>query len=310
VDRPQSTVALLRIERPTQPRIGPLSPADLSESQRRFIQAGASNVILTLVRHEAVLEARLGLGQKLLFSSRLSPREREIIVLRVALRTDAEYEWANHVPAAFAAGLSEDEVHALVSDSHEWSEPDAALLRAVDETCADNCVSDSTWAQLRATRDEKQLIELLMLIGFYRMNAGLLNSLGVSAEPGRPRLREVPTRTLPARQTLRPETSAGPARISGAWQVTFRHPAGDQRLRLLLEVLDNAVNGSVANPALGVSVPITSGTVNGNQFSFVATMTTPVHVDLRYAGAVSGNAISGEVTISGAGAFPFDGQRE
>jgi 4-carboxymuconolactone decarboxylase len=308
---PGATANPMNVERPRHPRIAPMQAAELTPGQRSFVQAGASNVILTLVRHEDLLKAWLGLGEKLLLRSRLSPRERELIVLRVALQTDAEYEWANHVPAAFAAGIREDEVRALVDNiSGVWSETEGALLDAVDELCADNCVSDSTWVRLRATRDESQLLELLMLIGFYRMNAGLLNSTGVSIEPGRPRLREVPTRTVAARPMLTPDAGADPATVGGAWRVTFHHPAGEQQLRLLLEVVDGAVTGSVANPSLGVTVPIVSGTVTGNRFSFVAPLTSPVHVEIGYDGAVTGTAISGEITVGGAGAFPFDGSRE
>jgi alkylhydroperoxidase family enzyme len=300
----------MNVEHPKQPRIPPLRSAELSSSQRSFVQAGASNVILTLARHEDLLKAWLGLGEKLLFSSRLSPRERELAVLRVALETNAEYEWANHVAAAYAAGVSEDEVRALVNDSSGiWAESEAAVLDAVAELCAEDCVSDSTWARLRATRDESQMLELLMLIGFYRMNAGLLNSIGVSTEPGRPRLREVPRRTVAARPTIPPDAADGPATLSGAWLVTFHHPAGDQHLRLDLEVVDSAVTGSVSNPSLGVTVPIVSGVVRGNRFSFLAPMTTPVHVEIGYDGAVAGSAISGEINVGGAGSFPFDGSR-
>src|SRR5689334_13228572 len=104
-------------EHPAQPRITPIPTAELTESQRSFVQAGASNVILTLVRHEDLLKAWLGLGERLLFSSGVTPRARELVVLRVALQTQAEYEWANHVAAAFAAGISEDEIRALVANT-------------------------------------------------------------------------------------------------------------------------------------------------------------------------------------------------
>jgi hypothetical protein len=68
--------------------------------------------------------------------------------------------------------------------------------------------------------------------------------------------------------------------------------------------------GSAANPSLGVTVPIAGGTVEGNHFSFVARITTPVHVDIRYNGAVADDVISGEITIAVAGSFPCVGSRE
>ena len=133
---------------------------------------GASNVIRTLVRHEDLLNAWLGLAQKLLLSGRVSPRDRELAILRVALRTDCEYEWANHVLGAVAAGATVDEIRALANPSSAaWSDPGTWHCSARSTNCVRNdCVSDDTWAALAATRDDLQLIEILCLIGYYRMN--------------------------------------------------------------------------------------------------------------------------------------------
>jgi 4-carboxymuconolactone decarboxylase len=303
--------------RPIAPRIAPVDPATMSDSQRAFAGIGASNVIRTLVRHEDLLKAWLGLAQNLLLSGRVSPRDRELAILRVALRTDCEYEWANHVLGAIAAGASVDEIRALANASAAWSDSDMALLRAVDELCADDCVSDSTWAALAATRDDQQLIEVLCLIGYYRMNAGLLNSMGVQPEPGRPRLGQVPVASPasspqpPAHVPGKPATTPRdkPTGIGGTWQVIFHHPTGDQHLALMLHSNNGAISGSVSNPALGMTVEIVAGTADGCRFWFSAPMTTPIQVDISYAGVVDGDAIAGDVTIGGSGNFPFDGTR-
>ena len=144
----------------------------------------------TLVRHEALLMPWLTLAGTLGTSGRLAPLDRELVILRVALRTECAYEWG-HVLLALGVGVTEAEIRALSDASAAWSDADAALLHAVDEVCADDCVSDETWSALAATRDDVQLIELLALIGFYRMNAGMLNSMGMQPEPGRPRLGRV-----------------------------------------------------------------------------------------------------------------------
>ena len=161
----------------------PVDPADLTDSQRVVAGIGASNVIRTLVRHPDLLNAWLGLGTKLLFSERLSPRQRELVVLRVAWRTTAAYEWGGHAIAAQAAGMTEAEIRAVLDDSAAWPSSEAALLQAVDELCADDCVSDARWTALRATLDDQQLIEVLVLTGFYCMNAGILNSLERATGP-------------------------------------------------------------------------------------------------------------------------------
>jgi 4-carboxymuconolactone decarboxylase len=47
-------------------------------------------------------------------------------------------------------------------------------------------VDAATWDGLSATYDEAQLLEAVLLVGFYRMLAGLVNTIGVEREPGVP----------------------------------------------------------------------------------------------------------------------------
>jgi alkylhydroperoxidase family enzyme len=288
----------------------PVDPADLTDSQRAVAGIGASNVIRTLVRHPDVLNAWLGLGTKLLFSERLPARERELVVLRVARRTSSAYEWGGHALGAQAAGLTAAEIRGVLDDTYTWSNAEAELLRAVDELCADSFVSETTWAELSATRDDQQLIEVLFLTGFYRMNAGILNSLGVQPDPGMPSFGEPPPLTAPAETSAVPaDDSPGPGEVAGTWRTIFHHPTGDQDLMLVLTVTEGDVSGSVTNAVAGITVAITEGRVDGSRFSFAAPMSTPVELAITYAGVVHGDALRGEVTIAGGGTFPIDGHR-
>jgi alkylhydroperoxidase family enzyme len=288
----------------------PVDPADLTDSQRAVAGIGASNVIRTLVRHPDLLNAWLGLGTKLLFSERLPTRERELVVLRVARRTSAAYEWGGHAIGAQAAGLTAAEIRGVLDDTYTWSSSEAALLHAVDELCADSFVSDTTWAELSATRDDQQLIEVLVLAGFYRMNAGILNSLGVQPDPGMPAFGDPPPPTAPSETSPVPaDDSPGYGEVGGTWQVIFHHPTGDQHLTLVLTVTEGGVSGSVTNAAAGITVDITGGRVDGSRFSCAAPMTAPVELAITYAGVVRGDALRGEVTIAGGGTFPLDGRR-
>jgi 4-carboxymuconolactone decarboxylase len=61
---------------------------------------------------------------------------------------------------------------------------DAVLLRAVDELHEDACLSDETWSELAKNYDQRQLIEVPMLVGQYHLLAFTLNSLGVQPEDG------------------------------------------------------------------------------------------------------------------------------
>ena len=64
------------------------------------------------------------------------------------------------------------------------------LLTAADELHADACITDGTWLALADRYDERQQIEVPMLVGHYHMVAFTLNSLGVEREEGVPGLPE------------------------------------------------------------------------------------------------------------------------
>jgi alkylhydroperoxidase family enzyme len=58
------------------------------------------------------------------------------------------------------------------------------MIRAADELHTDACISDDTWALLATHLNERQLIEVPILIGQYHLVAYMLNSLGIEREPG------------------------------------------------------------------------------------------------------------------------------
>ena len=82
------------------------------------------------------------------------------------------------------AGLTDEEIERVKAgpDAPGWPAEDALLLRAADELHRDACLSDATWEALSRRYDERQMIEVPMLVGHYHMVAFALNSLGVQVE--------------------------------------------------------------------------------------------------------------------------------
>jgi 4-carboxymuconolactone decarboxylase len=164
---------------PARPRIDPLpAPAD---------DPGQLNIFRTLARNEKLAKAFMRLGGHLLGGGVLPAREREIVILRTGRRAGSEYEFAQHRRIGRTAGLTDHEIARLAdsTDAH-WSDDDAALIAMVDDLCDDDVVSEATWQRLRARWDEAQLLELLVLTGYYRLVSGMLNSAGVALEPATP----------------------------------------------------------------------------------------------------------------------------
>ncbi|CAM3203750.1 carboxymuconolactone decarboxylase family protein [Nocardioides dubius] len=141
-------------------------------------------VFLTLGRSRRMFWGWLHFAGTLMPGGRLGRRRTELVILRVAHRRDNTYEWTQHAGLARRAGLSAAEVEQVRDDAASWPAPEALLLEVTDELLAHDDLSDATWARLRATFDEPTCIELLMLIGHYRMLATTLSTLRV--QPDRP----------------------------------------------------------------------------------------------------------------------------
>jgi 4-carboxymuconolactone decarboxylase len=115
----------------------------------------------------------------------LDPRHREILILRVAWRTRSGYEWFQHVRIAQQYGLTPEHVQAAMEgpDAALWTPVERALVAATDEMIDRSVVSDRTWGQLRPHFDDKQLIELLYVVGAYLCLALVFNSVGLPPDP-------------------------------------------------------------------------------------------------------------------------------
>ncbi|MFF0148671.1 alkylhydroperoxidase family enzyme [Amycolatopsis sulphurea] len=290
-------------------RIPPLPLDEMDPEQRRLANLGADAVVQVLARAPELMRASSALGGFLLAQGTMAPRIRELTILRVALRCQAPYEWANHVPAALGSGATEAEIVALSDPDAVWDSEDAAVLRAVDELCAEDVVSDPTWAALASAWDHAQILELLFLVGYYRMMAGFLNSAGVPVKPGQPQLGVCghPESAVPAPVATRPRS--GKTGVTGTWQLTFTHPAGSKELILDLTTVGGTVRGSIYDTQLEVTVPIVSGTVEGGQVDFTAEVTDPARFDVHVSAIVDGDVLTGSVTIKGGGTFPVSGFR-
>lgn len=161
----------------------PSPDQDQPVSGRR--QRPVSNLLGVFSWHPALTKAFLVFNNHL-FSSTLSARDRELVTVRVAWLRRGEYEWAQHVGMARAAGMSDAEVDAISDgpDAALWGPRDATLLRSVDEIVADRYVSDRTWEQLAEHLDRKQLMDLVFTIGSYDLLAMAFNVFGLQLDPG------------------------------------------------------------------------------------------------------------------------------
>ena len=173
------------------PRIAPLPSAEWDAEVKEILQATQMggrvlNIFQTLAHHPKLLKRWLVFGNHVLIKSTLSPRERELLILRTGWNCRAEYEWGQHAAIAKQIGLTDAEIERVTRgpDAPGWDPFEAVLLRAADELHRDSCIGDATWAALAARYNTQQLMDVVFTVGQYTLVSMALRSFGVPLDEG------------------------------------------------------------------------------------------------------------------------------
>ncbi len=155
----------------------PPSPRDPSRPK-------ALNLLGLQAHHPPLTGAYNHLIGHLLYASTITARQRELLVLRVAVLRDSAYLWEQHAESAGDAGISGTEVEGVRSGptANGWSPVEAALLRAADELVQRARIDDSTWATLTAALDTRQLMDVVFTVGAYDLLAMALRTFDVELD--------------------------------------------------------------------------------------------------------------------------------
>lgn len=150
----------------------------------RATGTGPPNLFTTLGRHRPLLRGWLSFARRLMPGGKLSRRETELVILRVAHLRECTYEHEHHVRLGRRAGLTDDDFRRLGEgpEAGGWSVRERTLLAAVDELHSAQDISDATWGALRGLYDDRRLIELVMLVGHYEMLATVIGTLRIRAD--------------------------------------------------------------------------------------------------------------------------------
>jgi alkylhydroperoxidase family enzyme len=142
------------------------------------------NALGLLAHHPALTRAFNTFNGHVLFATTLSPRQRELLVLRVAALRDASYEWAQHVVLAGDAGLTSAEIARVAegSEADGWAPVDRALVAAAEELVGEARIGDATWAVLSAELDDQQLMDAVFTVGAYDLLAMAFKSFDVELD--------------------------------------------------------------------------------------------------------------------------------
>jgi 4-carboxymuconolactone decarboxylase len=177
-----------------KPRIAPLRAPyepEIETMLAKWMPPGSPieplRLFRTLVLHDELAARMRPLGGGILGHGRIDPREREIVIHRTCARAGAEYEWGVHVVAyGKPLGLTDAQIAATVTgaaDDPAWSDIDRLLIGLADELHDTCTISAALWSELAERYSDDQLLELLIVAGWYRLLAGVINSVGIELEP-------------------------------------------------------------------------------------------------------------------------------
>jgi alkylhydroperoxidase family enzyme len=178
----------------TKPRIAPLDPPyepATAEMLSKWMPPGSPAEPLALFRtlavHGQFISRMRPLGAGILGHGSVPPRAREIVIHRACARAGAEYEWGVHAVAfGNSLGLSDEQIAATAigaADDPAWSQDDRLLIRLADELHDTCTVSAQLWTALAQRYSDVQLLELLIVAGWYRLLSGVINAVGIEPEP-------------------------------------------------------------------------------------------------------------------------------
>jgi alkylhydroperoxidase family enzyme len=149
--------------------------------------ADIPEMVVTLIGCDADLYERMAaVSVQLLGKSTLPRRDFELVVLRTDWLCQSPYNWGEHVQIAKRFGITSDEIEQITqgSTASNWSEHERALLQAAEELHENAMLSDETWAILAKCFNEKQLFELIVLIGQFTLVTYVQNSLRLRLSSG------------------------------------------------------------------------------------------------------------------------------
>ncbi len=143
------------------------------------------NIYKMLLHSPALAEKWLDQVSAVRWQTDLDGKIRELVIIRIGLLNRVEYVIKAHVPAfAVREGLTVEQCAAL----NDWQpsilfdEQQRAALAYADAMTREVQVSAPVFTALRDHFNEKQIVELTVLIGTYNMHTRVLQALEIDAE--------------------------------------------------------------------------------------------------------------------------------
>jgi 4-carboxymuconolactone decarboxylase len=147
---------------------------------------GRVGIFEMMAHAETVLKPLMKLGGTFLGKLELDPLMRELVILHAVNIEGGEYEWVQHVPVVLALGGTQAQVDALRAGDDQaacFSDAQKAALRLTREVVANVRASEATLEAARQYLSNREIVELILVAGFYIMLARLTETLDIPNDP-------------------------------------------------------------------------------------------------------------------------------
>ena len=143
------------------------------------------NLYRVLLNSPSFAEAWQAFNDVIRFHNALDEQAREFAILRVAQLTGADYQFQIHATRyAPDAGITVQQIAALDGSEHSslFQPAHRALLAYADAMTVDIDVPDEVFDKLRRHYNDRQIVELTVLIAAYNMHTRVGRALRIDPE--------------------------------------------------------------------------------------------------------------------------------
>lgn len=162
---------------------------DLPESHRWLFErmekrGGILNIFRALSHSPEALRRFMKFGSYFLDEGKLDPKLRELAILRAGYLCRAPYEVSQHVSFGRRVGLSDSQIRGVAEPNHALFAPkEMAVLAFAGELTSGARVSDAPYSAVAEFLNDEEIVELILVIGYYNMVSRALNALEVDIDP-------------------------------------------------------------------------------------------------------------------------------
>lgn len=162
-------------------------PDTLSDEAREMLGRLPAKIrIFDMISHaDTCLKPIMKLGGAILGKTKLDPLLRELCLLHAVKLEGGMYEYVQHVPVTLDLGGTQEQIDAIAAGNDAagcFSDLEKAALMLTREVVVDVRASEATLEAARAHLTEREIVELIIMAGYYITLARVTETLGVEED--------------------------------------------------------------------------------------------------------------------------------